>query len=162
MVDGAVFAFVYRHHHHDQHVVLHAVDQAVALFAEFDFVVAGQGAVQLGAAADDYQRRPISAVAWAPTLGRPKELIAVAAGPRVVLWALAGAADALAAQRVAVLDHSHDVWQLGWNLAGNWLAASTEGGEVCMWRPDLAGEWLLLNTIKGSAAEQQQGDGKQA
>lgn len=89
----------------------------------------------------------ISAVAWAPRLGRPYDLIAVASGNRVVLWSLTGAVDAIKVDRVAVLDHDHDVWQLGWNMLGNWLAASTEGGEVCMWRPDLAGEWLLLNKI---------------
>jgi hypothetical protein len=105
--------------------------------------------VQLGVAADDYGGRGVAAVAWAPTLGRPSELIAVAAGPCVVLWALRGEADAPRAESVAVLRHTADVWQLGWNMMGNWLAASTEGGEVCMWRPDLSGEWLLLNKIAG-------------
>ncbi|KAG7673743.1 hypothetical protein Ndes2437B_g01908 [Nannochloris sp. 'desiccata'] len=89
----------------------------------------------------------ISAVAWAPRLGRPYDLIAVASGHRVTLWSLTGAVDALEVKRVAVLDHDHDVWQLGWNMLGNWLAASTDGGEVCMWRPDLAGEWLQKNLI---------------
>jgi hypothetical protein len=86
-------------------------------------------------------------VCWAPTLGRPKDLIAVAAGSSVVLWAVEGQADALHVERVAVLAHSAAVWQLGWNLFGNFLAASTEGGEVCMWRPDFAGEWRLQNSL---------------
>jgi WD40 repeat protein len=115
-------------------------------------------AAQLGSAADDYQGCPVAAVAWAPTLGRPAELVAAAAGTRVVLWALRGAADALEAERVAVLEHEHGVWQLGWNLLGSWLAASTEGGEVCMWRPDLSGEWLLLNKIQGGGAAAEDGD----
>ncbi len=34
-------------------------------------------------------------VAWAPTLGRPYDIAAVAAGPTVLLWRLGGAADAL-------------------------------------------------------------------
>lgn len=91
----------------------------------------------------------VSVIAWAPRLGRPYDLIAAASGHRVTLWSLSGAIDALEVERIAVLDHDHDVWQLGWNMLGNWLAASTEGGEVCMWRPDLAGEWLLLNKITG-------------
>ena len=99
---------------------------------------------------DGTNQRGISAVAWAPRLGRPCDLIAVASGPRVILWSLTGAVDALEVERIAVLDHEHDVWQLGWNMLGNWLAASTEGGEVCMWRPDLSGEWLLLNKITSS------------
>lgn len=34
-------------------------------------------------------------VAWAPTLGRPYDIAAVAAGPTVLLWRLSGAADSL-------------------------------------------------------------------
>jgi WD40 repeat protein len=98
---------------------------------------------------DDTDGNAITAVAWAPRLGRPYDLVAIAAGRRVTLWSLFGAVDALEIERIASLDHDHDVWQLGWNMLGNWLAASTEGGEVCMWRPDLAGEWLLLNKITG-------------
>ncbi len=43
----------------------------------------------------DYQSKPISAVAWAPTLGRPVELVAVAAGQRVIIWSMQGAADSM-------------------------------------------------------------------
>lgn len=56
-------------------------------------------------------------------------------------------------EQLARLQHSAAVWQVEWNLLGSWLAASTEGGEVCMWRPDLSGEWLLLNRIVGRPAE---------
>lgn len=52
-------------------------------------------------------------------------------------------------EQLARLQHAAGVWQIEWNMLGSWLAASTEGGEVCMWRPDLAGEWLLLNRISG-------------
>lgn len=103
----------------------------------------------LGTAGGDYSGQGISAVAWAPTLGRPVEVVAVASGSRVVLWSLRGPIDALEIERVAVLEHDSPVWSIAWNMLGNWLAASTEAGEVCMWRPDLAGEWLLLNKITG-------------
>lgn len=92
---------------------------------------------------------PITALAWAPTLGRPVDLIAVASGRRVEVRSLRGAVDAMEVDTVAVLEHDHSVWKLGWNIFGTWLACSTEGGEICMWRPDLAGEWLLLNKIIG-------------
>lgn len=52
---------------------------------------------------------------------------------------------------MASLPHPSPVAQLEWNLTGNWLAAST-GNKVFMWRPDLAGEWRLLNTITGGGA----------
>lgn len=52
-------------------------------------------------------------------------------------------------EQLARLQHAAAVWQLEWNMLGSWLAASTEAGDVCMWRPDLGGEWLLLNRIVG-------------
>ena len=101
-------------------------------------------------------------MAWAPTLGRPYDIAAVAAGPAVLLWKLTGAADSLQVEQLARLQHAADVWQVEWNLLGSWLAASTEGGEVLMWRPDLSGEWLLLNRIAGEQQEQQQEQGTMA
>jgi len=106
-------------------------------------------AISLGDKDEDYGGQPISAVSWAPSPGRPNELVAVACGRRVIVWALYGAIDHLRVERVASLEHDHHVWQLGWNMMGTWLAASTEGEEVCLWRPDLAGEWLLMNKITG-------------
>ena len=117
-----------------------------------------EAVARLGSAGEDYSGQAIGAVAWAPTLGRPMDLLAVAAGRRVIIWALRGAVDALQAERVAVLEHDAGVWQLGWNMLGNWLAASTEAGEVCMWRPDLAGEWLLLNKVTSGGAGAAGGD----
>lgn len=101
---------------------------------------------------DTASKDPVSAVAWAPRLGRPFELIAVAAGRFVTLWSLVGAVNALQVESVAVLEHDENVWQLGWNMMGTWLAASTDGGEVCLWRPDLSGEWQLFNKITGGAS----------
>ena len=43
----------------------------------------------------DYDGKPVADVAWAPTLGRPYDIVAVAAGPTVLLWRLTGAADSL-------------------------------------------------------------------
>ncbi len=96
---------------------------------------------------------PTTAVAWAPRLGRPHELVAVAAGPRVTLWSVEGPTDGLEAEQVAVLDHDDGVWQVGWNMTGSWLAASTEGGEVALWRPDLAGEWTQVHKIVGGEGQ---------
>ena len=58
-------------------------------------------------------------------------------------------------EQLARLQHTAPVWQVEWNMLGSWLAASTEAGEVCMWRPDLSGEWLLLNKIVGEEELQQ-------
>ncbi|MCX7224444.1 MAG: hypothetical protein NT071_02260, partial [Burkholderiales bacterium] len=48
LVNQAVFTPVHRHHHDDQYIVLHAIDQAVALLVQLDFLVPGQRTVQRG------------------------------------------------------------------------------------------------------------------
>lgn len=78
-------------------------------------------------------------------MGRPCDVVAVAAGATVLLWELWGTADGLQSRQLVRLQHATPVWQVAWNPLGNWLAASIEGREVCMWRPDLGGEWLLLS-----------------
>jgi WD40 repeat protein len=90
----------------------------------------------------------VAAVDWAPRLGRPHELIAVACNStKVVLWSVKDRSDAPHIDQVAVLDHESPVWQVKWNMFGNWLATSCDNGEVHMWRPDFSGEWLLLNKV---------------
>ena len=91
-------------------------------------------------------------VAWAPPMGRPHDLVAVAAGPAVLLWRLQNAGDGLQGVQVAALQHAAGVRQVEWNMLGSWLAASTEGCEVCLWRPDLSGEWLLLSKVASKRA----------
>lgn len=49
LVNHVVLAFVHRHHDDDQHVILHPIDQAIALFIEFDFVVPSERPVQRSA-----------------------------------------------------------------------------------------------------------------
>ena len=91
----------------------------------------------------------VDAVAWAPLMGREHDLIAVATGSDVTLWSVSGPLDSMHVERVTVLNHDTRVWQLGWNVTGTWLAASTNSNMVCLWRPDLGGEWKLLHTIEG-------------
>jgi hypothetical protein len=102
---------------------------------------------------DASENSTTTAVAWAPPVGAPRELLAMATGRQVVLWGLQGAANELECEHVAVLDHEHGVWQLGWNWLGTWLGASTDGGEVCMWRADLSGAWGMRNKVVSAAAD---------
>jgi WD40 repeat protein len=89
----------------------------------------------------------IAAIAWAPLSGRNEELIAVAVGPIVKLYGLRGALSDVRVAELGTLEHSAAVWQVKMNMTGTWLAASTDDNEVCMWRPDLAGDWVLQNKI---------------
>lgn len=96
----------------------------------------------------------ITSVAWAPLLGgRRYELLAVASGTQVTLFSLTGPLDALRVEVVATLSHDDPVWHVEFNAMATWLAASTEAGQVCLWRPDLSGEWLCLNTIVSESLE---------
>ncbi len=89
----------------------------------------------------------ITACAWAPTLGRPVELLAAAAGPHAAVFSITGPIDALQVGPVADLKHKGRVWKLEWNMLGNWLAVGTEDGGVQLWRPDLVGEWALQHSV---------------
>lgn len=89
----------------------------------------------------------IAAIAWAPLAGRNEELVAVAVGSVVKLYGLRGSLSDVRVEDVGTLVHTAAVWQVKMNMTGTWLAASTDDNEVCMWRPDLAGEWVLLNRI---------------
>ncbi len=55
------------------------------------------------------------------------------------------------AEVVATLEHPGGFWKVEWNLLGNWLAGSTEDSQVLLYRPNLAGTWLLQNRICGAA-----------
>lgn len=88
-------------------------------------------------------------IAWAPLGGRSRELVASANGNTVILWGLQGPLDKLEVEEVARLEHDSPVWHLGWNMTGSWLAASTKNGEICLWRADLSGEWLMLQKLRG-------------
>ena len=92
---------------------------------------------------------PIASIAWAPLMGRDDDLIAVAVGTAVKLYSMRGALSNVVVKEVATLSHPAAVWQVKVNMTGTWLAASTDNNEVCLWRPDLTGEWVLLNTIRG-------------
>ena len=100
---------------------------------------------------------PVSAIHWAPRLGRPHELIAVASGSEVALWSLAGPADAPTATCSATLPHDGSAWRVEFDSFGTWLAVGVEGdggapARVCLWRPNLAGEWVAAGDIAGGGA----------
>lgn len=46
LVHGAVFTLIDSHDHHHENVILNPINQPIALFSEFDFVVTGQGTMQ--------------------------------------------------------------------------------------------------------------------
>ncbi|XP_073306510.1 protein SEH1-like isoform X1 [Primulina huaijiensis] len=87
----------------------------------------------------------VYAVAWAPNIGRPYELIAVANQKGIGVWHLGLNPDAdgrLPVNQVVML-HGHDgeVWQMEWDMSGMTLATTGTDGVVRLWQANLNGVW---------------------
>lgn len=87
----------------------------------------------------------VYAVAWAPNIGRPYEIIAVATHKGIGIWQLGLNPDhngRLPVDRVAVLSgHEGAVWQMEWDMSGMTLATTGNDGMVRLWQSNLNGVW---------------------
>lgn len=101
---------------------------------------------------------PITSVHWAPTLGRPQDLIAVAHGTTVDVFSLHGDAAAPSVQLHATLPHDAPVWRVEFCRMGTSLAAASDDNKVTVWRPNFVGEWINMCVIQGSDAMAEDGD----
>ncbi|KAB1215468.1 Nucleoporin SEH1 [Morella rubra] len=87
----------------------------------------------------------VNAVTWAPNIGRPYEVIAVATQRGIAIWHLGLDPDPdgrLSAERVALLSsHEGEVWQMEWDMSGMTLATTGSDGVVRLWQSNLNGVW---------------------
>ncbi|XP_078431598.1 transducin/WD40 repeat-like superfamily protein [Wolffia australiana] len=87
----------------------------------------------------------VHAVAWAPNIGRPYDLIAVATCKGIAIWHLGLTPDTggrLSTEKVALLSgHDGEVWQLEWDMSGMTLASTGGDGAVRLWQSNLNGVW---------------------
>ncbi|KAH1157112.1 hypothetical protein GYH30_029751 [Glycine max] len=87
----------------------------------------------------------VYAVAWAPNIGRPYEIIAVATHKGLAIWHLGLNPDhdgRLPVERVALLSgHEGMVWQMEWDMSGMTLATTGHDGMVRLWQSNLNGVW---------------------
>ncbi|KAL3498975.1 hypothetical protein ACH5RR_041707 [Cinchona calisaya] len=87
----------------------------------------------------------VFAVAWAPNIGRPYEVIAVATSKGISIWHIASNPDPsgrLSVERVALLSgHNGEVWQMEWDMSGMTLATTGSDGVVKLWQSNLNGAW---------------------
>lgn len=87
----------------------------------------------------------VYSVAWAPNIGRPYEVIAVATHKGIALWHLGLIPDTdgrLSVEQVAVLSgHGGEVWQMEWDMSGMTLATTGSDGKVRLWQSNLNGVW---------------------
>ncbi|KAJ8768506.1 hypothetical protein K2173_022600 [Erythroxylum novogranatense] len=87
----------------------------------------------------------VFAVAWAPNIGRPYELIAVATHKGITIWHLGLNPDLdgrLSVEKVALLSNFEgEAWQMEWDMSGMTLATTATDGMVRLWQSDLNGIW---------------------
>ncbi|XP_040989037.1 protein SEH1-like [Juglans microcarpa x Juglans regia] len=88
----------------------------------------------------------VYAVAWAPNIGRPYEVIAIATHKGISIWHLGLDPDLdgrLSVEKVALLSsHEGEVWQMEWDMSGMTLATTGSDGAVRLWQSNLNGAWM--------------------
>ncbi|KAH9619170.1 hypothetical protein KSS87_012610 [Heliosperma pusillum] len=88
---------------------------------------------------------PVHAVAWAPNIGRPYEVISVATQKGIAMWHVGLNPDVngrLSVENVALLSgHQGEVWQMEWDMSGMTLASTGSDGVVRLWQSNLNGVW---------------------
>ena len=57
-------------------------------------------------------------------------------------------------EQLALLKQQAAVRDLRWDPLASWLAVSLVSSQVHLWRPNLAGEWKLIQQLVGSSEEQ--------
>ncbi|XP_059643233.1 protein SEH1 [Cornus florida] len=87
----------------------------------------------------------VYSVAWAPNIGRPYEVIAVATCKGITIWHLGLNPEVdgrLSVDKVALLSgHKGEVWQMEWDVSGMTLATTGSDGMVKLWQSNLNGVW---------------------
>lgn len=87
----------------------------------------------------------VHAVAWAPNICRPYEIISVATQTGIAIWHVGLHPDAdgrLSVEKIALLSgHQGEVWQMEWDMSGMTLASTGSDGMVRLWQSNLNGVW---------------------
>lgn len=87
----------------------------------------------------------VFAIAWAPNIGRPYEVIAVSTYKGIAIWHVGSEPEPdgrLTVEKVALLSpHDNEVWQLEWDMSGMTLASTGSDGLVRLWQSNIDGIW---------------------
>nr|CAG4651892.1 EOG090X07N7 [Triops cancriformis] len=97
-------------------------------------------------------------VAWAPSIGLPRFVIASCSQDRrVILWSNEGTGSTWTPKVLNTFDDV--VWHVSWAVTGNILAVSGGDNKVSLWKETLEGSWVCISDVnrgkgQGLAAEQ--------
>eukprot|EP00795_Rhopilema_esculentum_P001855 gene1855-16348_t len=104
---------------------------------------------------------PVHDVAFAPNVGRPHHLLAIA-GKDVQILAIrpssrdvtnAGIPTKMEGSVAAVFkDHDTQVWRVEWNITGTILASSGDDGCIRLWKANYLDNWKCIAELKGDGA----------
>lgn len=85
-------------------------------------------------------------VAWAPSIGLPRSIIASCGQDcRVIIWTNDGTNNQWTSK---VLHKFNDVvWHLSWSVTGNILAVSGGDNKVSLWKEQLEGQWICISDV---------------
>lgn len=87
----------------------------------------------------------VYSVNWAPNIGRPYEIIAVATHKGIAIWQLRlnpNHERRLSIEKVALLSgHEGAVWEMEWDMSGMTLATTGSDGLLRLWQSNLNGVW---------------------
>eukprot|EP00249_Psilotum_nudum_P014002 c24614_g1_i1 orf=60-1028(+) len=104
--------------------------------------------------APDELNMPVNYISWAPNIGRPYELIAVASGNGVSIWNIDFSTvshGSISPKRVARLNgFESEVLQVEWDISGMTLATSGSDGVVRLWQANFNGEWRQQARVEGN------------
>ncbi|OWF51253.1 protein SEC13 homolog [Mizuhopecten yessoensis] len=98
-------------------------------------------------------------VAWAPSIGLPKSILASCSQDfRVLIWTNDGTSNDWTSK---TLNKFNDVvWHLSWSITGNILAVSGGDNKVSLWKETLEGQWVCISDVtkgQGQVTESQKG-----
>ncbi|KAH0451292.1 hypothetical protein IEQ34_018591 [Dendrobium chrysotoxum] len=100
----------------------------------------------------------VHALAWAPNIGRPFEVIAVASCKGIAIWHVwlnSGTDGRLSTEKVVLLSgHDNEIWQLEWDVSGMTLASTGGDGLVRLWQSNLNGVWQEQAVLDCSGGQQ--------
>eukprot|EP00096_Caligus_rogercresseyi_P009618 TRINITY_DN3290_c0_g1_i1.p1 TRINITY_DN3290_c0_g1~~TRINITY_DN3290_c0_g1_i1.p1 ORF type:complete len:328 (-),score=88.70 TRINITY_DN3290_c0_g1_i1:81-986(-) len=94
-------------------------------------------------------------VAWAPSLGLSRSVIASCSQDRrVIIWT--SASEDSSGIWTPKTMHTFDdvVWHVSWSISGNLLAVSSGNNKVSLWKESLEGEWVCISDVHKNASSQ--------